>query len=184
MSCSERLAFVLPALALASGCRLHYDSIHVGGDWLPAQFETLEIDRQHRNGVLDRFGPPDELFYTLTDEVFFYRTGGHRGRDLRLLIPDPVSNLTRPGFEFIAPDREEPQEFKDDAPPVRVLQRLSGFLFGFFNPISTGEGAGLYGRRIRWNVVRLVFDRETHVLRAMEIREDIDTPATKELLRQ
>lgn len=184
-SCRSSAARAAPLLAvLLAGCRLHYDSIRDGGGWTPADYAGIVVGKDGRAEVLERMGPPDDLSYTLTDEVFLYRIGAHRGSELRLLVPDSLINFTRPGFERAQPALDVPEEFQGQPPPLRFLEFLTGFVVGFFNPVSAQEALGLFGRRLRWDVVRVVLDRDTHVVLAKQFHRGTRASDAKELMKE
>jgi len=178
-----RSSLVALALLVAPACRLHFDSISTGGAWTAEGVQSLTAGADGRADVLRRLGPPDAVTYTLTDEVFFYRRGGHRGSELRLLIPDPLVNLLRPGLEQLTPEEEQAEEFDDQAPPVAVTQTLIDRAFGLLNPVSSEEALALQGRRLRWDVARIVLDRETHVTRAIDLFLGIEAAEARSLWR-
>jgi hypothetical protein len=163
----RRVALAL--LLLLPACRLHFDAIRTGGSWTVEGVAELEPGRDGRAEVLRALGPPDRVSYTLTDEVFIYRRGGHRGTDLRFLIPGVAFNFLRPGFAELSPEVEGEEAFEEEALPITATGTLIDGLFAFMNPLSTEEALGLHGRRLRWDVVRVVLDRETHATRGIEL---------------
>ena len=165
------LGVALLGLALG-GCRLHLDAIHTGGLWTPEDYAELALGRDDRGEVLERMGPPDEVRYTLEDEVFVYRRGRHRGSDLRLLLPDTLLDQARPGLEILGPDAQAPEEFGGQAALVGVLRGAMETLLGFAVPASADDALSLVRRRLRWDVARLVLDRETGLLRSKELLLD------------
>lgn len=171
-------------MLVAPACRLHFDSISTGGDWTVKGVAALEVGADRRADVLRRLGPPDAVTYTLTDEVFFYRRGGHRGTDLRLLIPDPLVNLLRPGLEQLTPEPAGAEEFADQAPTITATGTLIDQAFGLLNPVSSEEALALQGRRLRWDVARIVLDRETHVARAVDLFLGIEAADVNALWRE
>lgn len=175
------------ALLAAPACRVHFDSIRTGGTWTAQDVAALTAGTDRRADVLRCMGPPDAVTYTLSEEVFLYRRGGHRGTDLRLLIPDPLINLLRPGLEVLSPEGEQMEEeeaFEEEAPAIAVTNTLIDRVFSFMNPLATEEAMALYGRRLRWDVARITLDRETHVTRTIELFIGAEAVDAKSLMKE
>ena len=170
---SRRLAAALVGLALASGCRWHVSDVAYGGTWAPGDAAPLTVEASSRADVLAALGPPDVVAYTLGDEVLVYRRAAHRGSDLRFLVPDPGLNFGRPGLEELAPELDRPEDFSSEAPTIAVMRGILEFAFGFVNPAGADEAVSVHSRRLRWDVVRVVLDRETRVVRSIEVYRGI-----------
>lgn len=180
---SRPAALAALALALAASCRVNLDSIRTGGEWTAEEVSALAVGTDGRADVLRRLGPPDAVFYTLVDEVFVYRRGGHRGTDLRFLFPN-FFNLLRPGLELLTPGVEQDEAFEDETAPVMVTNTVIDRVFAFMNPLATEEGMALYGRRLRWDVARITLDRETHVARSVDLFLGVEEKSAEDLFRE
>lgn len=182
MGWRSSLALLL-ALLLAPSCRLHVMRVELGGAWTPAAAEALPVQGADRGAVLAALGPPDVVTYTLSEEVLLYRRVGHRGSDLRFLLPDPGFNLGRPGLEELSPELDAPEDLSGEAPPIVLMRLVLDTLFGLLNPASAEDAVALHARRLRWDAVRVVVDRATLDVRSVEVYRGIDGTDAARLAR-
>lgn len=181
---SRSSAAALSALALlGAACRVSFDAIRTGGEWKAQDVSSLAVGTDRRADVLRKLGPPDAVSYTLSEEVFLYRRGGHRGTDLRFLFPN-FFNFLRPAFELVTPAVAQEEAFEDETVPITVTDTLIDRLFAFMNPLATEEGMALYGRRLRWDVARIALDRETHVARSVDLFLGVEETSAESLFRE
>ncbi|MEM7308462.1 MAG: hypothetical protein AAF682_17405 [Planctomycetota bacterium] len=173
MGLRSKLATALLACALLPSCRFHMDAIRTGGSWQVEQYGDIELGVDGRGEVLALLGPPDEVFYTLSEEVFLYRMGLHRGSEFRLLVPDVFINPGRPGLQALSPDSSEPTALAAETPIVSFLRGLTENLTGFAAPVTGDQALSLLNRQVRFDVIRVVLDRETHVTLSKELIRNV-----------
>lgn len=175
------------ALVVMSGCRLHLEYVEVGRHWEPAAFDQLEIGRSDRGDVLALLGPPDGVSYTLEHEILDYRVGGHRSTDLQFVLPTSAI----PGFAFVAnyrdlidfffPPVDSDGTFGQRSAGERGASILLGFAQSFIPFSSTEDSLSLYGRRVRYDTLRVVLDRDRLTLLQKELWLGIEVGRTESL---
>lgn len=158
---------VLASLALG-GCSLHVGRVDLNRPLSPDGYRAITLGTDTRRDVLARLGPPDELLYTPKELVFDYRASRHRMTDLEIFVPsdvvpgalNPASLLSVPRYffnDFVEP-AETRNTFLEDAG-----RRGAEFVVGFI-PFASGEEVlVMNGRQIRFDRLRIVFDRESLV---------------------
>lgn len=174
-------------LLTMSGCRLHLEYVEVGRHWEPEAFDHLEIGRSDRGHVLELLGPPDGVSYTLEHEILDYRVGGHRGTDLQFVLPTSAI----PGFAFVAnyrdlidfffPPIESDGNFGQRSAGERGASILLGIAQSFIPFSSTEDSLSFYGRRVRYDTLRVVLDRESLTLLQKELWLGIEVGRTESL---
>ncbi|MCA8959620.1 MAG: hypothetical protein KDC38_03870 [Planctomycetes bacterium] len=171
-------------LAASSGCRLHVERIEDGSGWADPSVDAIRVGVDGRTEILARFGPPHRLEYTETTEILEYRRGVHRGSDLTFLLPTQANPITsaangiRSFLAFFFPEHDENPEFDREGRTERLAKAFVDFLFSF-TPLSVSaeDSLTLHNRRLRYDVLRWILDREDHCVIEMELRRDVDSEA-------
>ena len=163
----QPLLWLLPLLCIPA-CRLNIQSVQFGTPWNQRAAASIQAGKHSRSEVLDRLGPPQEVFYTLDQEVFLYTYDRHRGSDLDFIFPSQWLPLPwyvdpfRAFLGFFTPPVVQPQEFSER--PLVVAAGATAIARSS-NATSANSGATqfllLSGRKLRNNVLQIVFSRET-----------------------
>lgn len=127
-----------------------------------------------RSALLDRLGPPDQLFYTPTEVVYDYVSASHRATDLRLFLPTDVLPGLNPSLlltlsrSLFGPFRE-PEEFREPT-TVRLSRAALVATTGFVPFARGGDLLILRGRQLRRDRLRVVLDRASATVRRKALR--------------
>lgn len=163
-----RAVAVVPGLlALAvSGCALQVEYLEVGPRLDLGAFQEIEVGSADRAEVLERMGPPLEVRYTLEHEELLYRSARHSATDIQVIIPtEQIPGLSilgriRGALGALFPAYDEPLEF-EKGPAVTVTRDVLESLIGFGGAPGSADLLSLHGRRIAYDRLRFVLDRDT-----------------------
>jgi len=186
MACRGSAA-ALGLAALLTGCRIQVQFIERGERLGDEQYDAVVIGESDRAALLELLGPPDEVEYTLEDEVLEYHYAAHRGTNLDFLIPLSLipsigrfSPLTGP-IRAITPDSEQPEEFEDRNRVTETTEGTITGLAGLVPAASGGDSLALQGRRLRTDVLRFTLDRRSLIVHGKEIIREV--PGRENLAR-
>jgi hypothetical protein len=158
---------LLLLLLASTGCVYSVTHIEVGAALDPEAFEKIDVGRDGRATVLERLGPPQEVHYGLEFEELVYLSKRHSGSDLRFVLPSellpgfPFMGRIRQMLGFLFPPFQDHLEFTKGS-SIRIARGLYGGVLSLM-PVATGgnELLSLHGRRLDWERMRIVLDRDT-----------------------
>ena len=186
-ACPGRLATALVAAGVLAACRFEVQEVAVGS---PIDFEAyhaLEPGRDDRGSILAALGPPLRVWYTLDEEFLEYRHGGHRGTDLSFLISSSDTSLTIFGFSRVLVNLlfpfEQPAEFDTQGPETQAQAGVTRRAANASVPVAVTDVVSVLNRRVRYDVVTLQLDRDTHRLKRKQLIRAVPETGVNELAR-
>ncbi|MFN0058799.1 MAG: hypothetical protein ACKVX7_10120 [Planctomycetota bacterium] len=182
------LAFASLLVGLTSGCRLHLDYVQRGTPWSASDYQRLTPHVHDRGDVLQILGPPDVVTYSTAHEVFLYRIGGHRGSELVFFIPVQaipglaILDAIRSTLRTLFGNEPATDEFSQDLGTRIASSLLLGVLNLAPSDFATPDPLNIRGRRLRYDVVRIVLDRRSLSVLGKEEFLGIEVGRSEQLL--